>query len=66
MTNQRVWRFALGGRELHDIETRLGRTSQCGITLTNFSDWRGTATQAEYDKAATLPKCVPCKRGEIR
>lgn len=58
-----TWRYLLGGRVLHEIGSAYARISYCGVTVMNFSDWRGTGSQAEYDKAATLPKCGNCLKG---
>lgn len=41
------------------------RTALCGRSPVWHSDWYGTGSQAEYEKAAALPLCAYCaKRAE--
>lgn len=60
-----LWRYKLGGTVLHEISAYFDRYSHCGVTVMNFSDWRGTGTQDEYDKAAAMAKCQKCVNGRV-
>lgn len=36
--------------------------AMCGLWAWSRSDWRGTGTQDEYDRADSLPLCKNCLR----
>jgi len=38
----------------------------CGMRNPLFSDWLGTGSQAEHERAAQLPLCPGCEQGAIR
>lgn len=43
--------------------TRTTESSLCGFVSPPLLDsWRGTGSQAEYDKAQSLPLCRRCKQ----
>jgi hypothetical protein len=67
------WRYVQGGQCVHAL-TRAGSSTvgiaraRCGVSPTLWTmikgapslSWYGTGSQAEYDRAASLPLCRRC------
>ncbi len=61
------WLYLKNGKVAHAISTFNGRSFSAECGMYTFGFWRGTGSQAEYDKAASLPKCKSClKHGGVR
>lgn len=55
------WRYLRSGKRTHALVPPVGREcAECGMGPALFDDWHGTGTQAEYERAASLPKCRRC------
>ncbi len=63
------WRYVFSGGVRHYITGTVSPrcNSVCGVTPGFFDDWRGTGRQDEYERLASLPKCLRCMRwlGEV-
>lgn len=55
-----IWRYTRTGRVKHALPYADARTALCGTGPDWFSDWCGTGSQSEYEKAAVLPPCKRC------
>lgn len=62
LTNE-GWRYTRRGAVRHLTRTNLfdsnARSSHCGIGA-DHSWWFGTGSQEEYERIASLPKCLTC------
>jgi len=57
------WRYSgPRGGVRHLLKYNRYSTSWCGLTANHASYWYGTGTQEEYEKLASLPKCLACER----
>lgn len=55
------WRYTRSGERLHALSTAASDSSLCGVIPGWYeSDWRGTGSQKEHDKATSLPGCRKC------
>ena len=55
-----IWGYTRKGvrshaRALHDDEI-----AACGLDVEDYTNWHGTGTQDEYEKAERLPRCKHC------
>lgn len=64
-----AWRYLKGGTVTHYLgvvgfDNIFGPRSmaECGASALHSSDWRGTGTQDEYERAASLRECKKCLR----
>jgi hypothetical protein len=57
-----IWRYTYMGERTHFLVASYDRVARCGVSVINSSEWFGTGSQEEYDKAASLPKCKKCLR----
>lgn len=61
------WHYVPRGKVTHARKRRSGGldgTARCGTAPAWYEpiDWHGTGSQAEYERAAALPKCRRCLR----
>ena len=60
------WRYLSRGRVIHALspDPTEREPARCGVSPQWFSPdgWLGTAAQAEYERAAQLPRCPRCVR----
>lgn len=57
------WRYLHGGEATHALSYSAAAIGRCGIgpdPLGAHPDWYGTGNQAEYERAAQLPRCRRC------
>lgn len=55
------WRYRTGSTMAHAIQPdEMRRAAKCGIETREWFDWLGTGNQAEYERAASLPRCQRC------
>lgn len=55
------WRYTSRGRVVHAIRRSSEVIGRCGMGPGWLSsEWLGTGSQDEYDRAAELPKCKRC------
>lgn len=59
------WHYLLTGTRTHARYRRstgagLDYEARCGAAPQYFSDWYGTGSQAEYERAEALPRCARC------
>jgi hypothetical protein len=45
---------------VHALGGPMSPVAFCGVEVAPSSEWRGTGSQAEYERAATLPRCSRC------
>jgi hypothetical protein len=57
-----LWRYILGGAVVHAIPHDADPLAVCGTDVRNAANWHGAGTQAEYERAAGLPRCRRCLR----
>lgn len=56
------WRYTRDGRVKHALRHSTDALSLCGVGPWVSSEWRGTGSQAEYERRAMLPECRRCAR----
>lgn len=56
------WRYLPHGLAVHALAFPAAAGAVCGVYTLPPSNWRGTGSQAEYDRAAKLPCCRRCLR----
>lgn len=56
------WRYLHRGQVVHGLSSHVSprEDAACGVRPTFLEDWHGTGTQAEYERAAELPRCRRC------
>jgi hypothetical protein len=58
------WRYTGNGSVRHFLPNRphtAAWTAWCGLWMAE-EFWRGTGSQEEYERLASLPKCLTCMR----
>jgi len=61
-----VWRYLPRGDRLHALVNSRACAALCGLGVWDSWSWRGTGTQAEYERAALLPRCSKCVARMVR
>lgn len=54
------WRYTPGGSVVHAMYPPIGTLAICGTEVWNSAEWRGTGSQVEYDRAASMRMCRRC------
>ncbi len=62
LANNRLdWRYTSEqAKAKHGLWTASHHTALCGTRVPYSAYWRGTGSQAEYERAASLPECKRC------
>lgn len=55
------WRYLVTGKVAHALRPPIAGAAACGVDGWS-TEWLGTGSQDEYERAATLPRCLRCLR----